>query len=540
MEVIEKIHSKLDQCSDALCYKICFLGIETLLQLSLAPGLNGGENERAHFQTKFHVYIDLVNKKCANLEPGFLKSWISYRVQLYYCRCLMIVNNMKQAKKEIKNALGIVQDVRMSKEVASLRGLSYFGCPFTPMERQNQFALNIKANLEYYRKNYSKALKLLDNCRAKDEKHAVSFNNNVGCIYFKLQRHHAALLYFRKALINDKPKMQEQNLINSYAADVTYNIGLSLLAADQAAVALKCFSACIECFPSRPHLWIRLAECYVRCYRTYSVHYFHTCRMESLSQGASKRIVLCPSRESSYEKRKNINECMSIAKNCIFKRLQLIQDYRSKEATYVISNENRNVDSDDHGNGYGNGSNGIKDENETGYDETISTLGLNVLEETCKVMQAYIAMELEDYTEGMSLCKNLISTSTLSEKNRFITEMMLCEALCQSGNTQEATAYLNPSVSSQNALSALSMSFDTSFGLHDVSESVQVAAIISLNRAIYLIHAGKLRVALPMLEELFKTIPTNQYVIKALLYCHIRCGLKPDHILKMLRSKQLF
>ena len=82
MEVIEKIHSKLDQCSDALCYKICFLGIETLLQISLAPGLNGGENERAHFQTKFHVYIDLVNKKCANLEPGFLKFNLKFEVAL--------------------------------------------------------------------------------------------------------------------------------------------------------------------------------------------------------------------------------------------------------------------------------------------------------------------------------------------------------------------------------------------------------------------------------------------------------------------------
>ena len=154
------------------------------------------------------------------------------------------------------------------------------------------------------------------------------------------------------------------------------------------------------------------------------------------------------------------------------------------------------------------------------------------------VMLVYIAMELEDYIEGVSICKKLITMDTLSEKNRFIIELMLCEALCQCGKTQEAMAYINPTLSPQNASFTLSMSFTTSLGLHDASESVQVAVVTSLNRAIYLIHAGRLREALPMLENLFKTAPTNQYIIKALLYCHIRCGLKSDHILKVLRSNR--
>ena len=65
MDVIEKMYTKVDECGDATCYMIGFLGMEALLQLSVVPGSYGGDNERARFHRNFHKYVDFVNK---NLE----------------------------------------------------------------------------------------------------------------------------------------------------------------------------------------------------------------------------------------------------------------------------------------------------------------------------------------------------------------------------------------------------------------------------------------------------------------------------------------
>lgn len=319
--------------------------------------------------------------------------------------------------------------------------------------------------------------------------------------------------------------------------DIAYNIGLSLLVTNRAEEALKYFSFCMDHFSGRPHLWIRLAECYLRVYMKYSTKYFSSCRLESLSTGASKRIMICPTRESTSDSTKN-DECLPLAKNCLFKGLQLIQEYRNDDAGFLSSDKKENHN-DLYGPGDVNGVTSTKDESDMGGDEKITTLGLSALEETCIMMLIYIAMESEDYIHGIYLCKEAMKLHTFSEKNLFMVELILCEALCLSGNTEEALNHLNPTLISQDALSAYSLIFDEFMGDNEVAESIRVGVITSLYRAVYLIHAGKLKEALPLLESLFKTLPENQHVIKALLYCQLRCGKKSQDILKVLRTKRL-
>ena len=550
MKVIEvmMIHCKEDECSgDALCYKICFLGMEALLQLFFLSGTTGTDSDKDNFYRTFHTYVNFVNKRSSSMEGGFLKSWLTYRLQLYQCRCLIAVNNLKHAKKEIKNALGIFQDIRISDDVASAKGMSYFGCPLTPIDRQNQIALYIKASLEYYRKNYRKSLKLLENCRPKEGEDAVPFNNNIGCIYFKLQRYHASLLYFQRSLQYSNPRIQSQNLVNSYVADLAYNIGLTLLVMELPEEASKYFYACSDHFSDRPHLWVRLAECYLRCHQASCSQHAARYQLESISSGASKRIVIRPVIEASREKDATGNDNdnrnqhhLLFAKNCVIKCLDLIQQRRTAEVTNSNDENSHQNSKGSYINGDENGSFTGKDESEIGGEESMFILGLDVLEETCMVMLIYIAMECVDYIQGIKLCTDLIKKDRISEKSRFLVELMLCEALCLSGKMQEAKDHLESTISSQESFSLFSVSSAASLGLNDVSDDLKVTMITSLYRAIYLIHAGRLQEAQPMLEKLFNSVPENQYVVKALLYCHLRCRTELDSALKILRSKRTF
>ena len=151
---------------------------------------------------------------------------------------------------------------------------------------------NLQANIEYFRKNYKKSLKLLVSCKPKDLYDSfATFYNNVGCVYFKLTKWNAAILYFQRSIRSKVFSNKSQILHHSYAVDTAYNIGLSLLTANCPSQALDYFSICTEYFAGRPHLWIRMAECYIRC--SNSLHdndnFFE---MVSTSSIKSRRVVM--------------------------------------------------------------------------------------------------------------------------------------------------------------------------------------------------------------------------------------------------------
>jgi CCR4-NOT transcription complex subunit 10 len=148
--------------------------------------------------------------------------------------------------------------------------------------------------LEYFRKNYKKSLKLLTSCRRKDAEHDDEsiFHNNLGCIYFKLQRFNAASLFFQKAVNMGECWRNVQSLHHSYAPDIAYNNGLSLLSADQFIDAFKSFLGCSEEFSDRPHLWIRMAECCIGQACVQKGKEDKRITFQTISTGHSRRIAI--------------------------------------------------------------------------------------------------------------------------------------------------------------------------------------------------------------------------------------------------------
>ncbi|KAE8689031.1 36.4 kDa proline-rich protein-like [Hibiscus syriacus] len=168
---------------------------------------------------------------------------LKLKLQLHKVRFLLLTRNLKLAKREVKHAMNIA------------RG------------RDSSMALLLKAQLEYTRGNYRKAIKLLmvSNNRT-DAAISSMFKNNLGCIYYKLGKYNSSAVFFSKALGICSSLQKEKPLkLLTFSQDksllIAYNCGLQYLACGKPILAARCFQKACLIFYRRPVLWLRLAEC---------------------------------------------------------------------------------------------------------------------------------------------------------------------------------------------------------------------------------------------------------------------------------------
>lgn len=164
-------------------------------------------------------------------------------LHLYKVRLLLLTRNPKATKREVKMAVNIA------------RG------------RDSSTALLLKAQLEYSRGNYRKAIKLLTTCSNRSEQGMPCMLwNNLGCIHHQLRKDHLAALYFKKAYQNSMSLCAEQPLkLGKFSQDksqsIMYNCGMLHLICGNPNVAAKCFQQACSLYYMQPLIWIRLAEC---------------------------------------------------------------------------------------------------------------------------------------------------------------------------------------------------------------------------------------------------------------------------------------
>jgi CCR4-NOT transcription complex subunit 10 len=238
-------------------------------------------------------------------ERSLDQTEFQFRLHLYKAKVLLLLQDHKPCKKEVKSALEIFQ--RELKDLANSSSATAAATAasgdttlpaiatqsaFYPVPSagiQNLSALYLKANLEYLRDNYKKALKLLASCHGfqGSEEYAgpgepvgPHYYNNMGCLHHKLGCYHASLHYFKKALTAISDGMSTSStgslacgaetdgrVVGGIACEVLYNIGLQLLLTDEPTQALKCFEKSALLFYNRPYLWLRMAECSIAIYR---------------------------------------------------------------------------------------------------------------------------------------------------------------------------------------------------------------------------------------------------------------------------------
>ncbi|KAG5179859.1 hypothetical protein JKP88DRAFT_346820 [Tribonema minus] len=230
----------------------------------------------------------------ASLAPD--QTEFQFRLHLYKAKVLLLLQDHKPCKKEVKSALEIFQrELRKDGAAAAAppatshspssggeAGAQGAFHPVPPPGVQNLTALYLKANLEYLRDNYKKALKLLASCHGfqgseeyagPGEPAGPHYHNNMGCLHHKLGKHHAALHYFNKALAAVADGMRagatgalacgaerDGRVAGGIACEILYNAGLQLLLTAQPAPALRCLERAALLFYNRPRLWLRMAE----------------------------------------------------------------------------------------------------------------------------------------------------------------------------------------------------------------------------------------------------------------------------------------
>ncbi|KAJ8559911.1 hypothetical protein K7X08_003969 [Anisodus acutangulus] len=165
------------------------------------------------------------------------------KLHLFKVQFLLLTRNLKAAKREVKMAMN------------------------TARGKDHSMALYLKSQLEYARGNHRKAIKLLMASSNRAETGISSiYYNNLGCIYYRLGKHHTSSVLFAKALSNSSSLRKERPLkLSTISQDksllITYNCGVQYLASGKPLQAASCFYKASQVFYNRPLLWLRVAEC---------------------------------------------------------------------------------------------------------------------------------------------------------------------------------------------------------------------------------------------------------------------------------------
>lgn len=140
-------------------------------------------------------------------------------LHLYRGRLFLSARNLKVSKREIKSALNL--------------------------SRENTTALLLKAQLEYCRGNYRKAIKQLTMCigRADSGMRGIVLNN-LGCIHHRMRKDQTSALYFTKALQASSERSGPLS-VPAFSQDkslaIIYNAGLQQLSCGKPVLASRCF-----------------------------------------------------------------------------------------------------------------------------------------------------------------------------------------------------------------------------------------------------------------------------------------------------------
>lgn len=192
--------------------------------------------------------MDWPNKRSTRRPPtDILPEEVRSSLNLYKAKLSLMARSSKSSKREIKTTLN--------------------ACA------QNTTGLFLKANNEYLRQNFRKAIKLLSNSCQKLERDPnvpALFFNNMGCIHHCMRRHSAAAFYFTRALQENALLYQRTGgehggtPLTSFSCDrrceLEYNLGLQLLLSGKAESAFARFQAALELLHRQPRVWLRLGE----------------------------------------------------------------------------------------------------------------------------------------------------------------------------------------------------------------------------------------------------------------------------------------
>ncbi|KAL0358414.1 UNVERIFIED_CONTAM: CCR4-NOT transcription complex subunit [Sesamum angustifolium] len=412
-------------------------------------------------------------------EESLSAADLRLKLHLYKVRFLLLTRNLKAAKREVKMAMNIA------------RGKDY------PM------ALYLKSQLEYARGNHRKAIKLLMASSISTELGISSmYYNNLGCIYYRLGKHHTSGVFFSKALRNSSVLRKEKprkllNLSQDKSLLISYNCGIHSLACGRPFHAARCFQTASLIFYNQPILWLRIAECCLMALEKGLINSIKCTdkpdiKVNIIGKGKWRQLGLrygsSPTGQGEYvgkdssfiadEKQPDLS--MSLARQCLVNALYLLD---SAEANYMRSglhpsseetppsqstnhkdtavgdpkapNIASSVPSQGNSNGEvkeqkgGNNQSGSLQNSITEY-EHIRMKENQMMKQAALADLAYVELALGNPLKALSAAKSLMKLPDSSKIYIFLGTMYAAEALCLLNKPNEAGEYLMMYVSGSN------------------------------------------------------------------------------------------
>lgn len=270
LQIMTRLFAFIEPMEETLANKVCLLLIELYVIMEQPDAalsiLNYVESQ----------YVSIDGSKISSVDKdGLIKSKIkeqkeqkkdmndivtdAFKIKLLKCkaRIYLLTHQLKLCKKEWKT-------------IVSLGTIA------------NTSTIFLKANLEYLRGNYKKAMKLLSSATIENldfklhgESSAVLYYNNIACLNLAMGKPNLACLYLQKALhenkcavesvqVKDTDPLFSQSLYTlggNKHYELMYSLGVSLLHAGQASKAFDCFTEAAQRLHNNPKLWLRMAEC---------------------------------------------------------------------------------------------------------------------------------------------------------------------------------------------------------------------------------------------------------------------------------------
>ncbi|KAJ0724315.1 putative tetratricopeptide-like helical domain superfamily [Helianthus annuus] len=360
------------------------------------------------------------------------------KVHLYKVWILILTRNLKAAKREVKMAMN------------TARGKDY------------SLALFLKSQLEYARNNHRKAIKLLMASVSQTESGTSSlYYNNLGCIYYQLEKYQTAAVFFSKAIGNGSLQRKEKPMkLFSISQDKSvlfaYNCGLVYLVSGKPVLAVRCFQQAGSVFFKKPLLWLRIAECCIMfTEKKADIH------VNVIGKGKWRQLVI-----ESWNARNALqvdpNLSLTFAKSCLLNALHLLD--------YPDGNTNLKADQ-----GLGSGqmnSNGEANPNpnppvnskemKVGNLNPLLQSSINEYEGLCgkenqMILQtvladlAFVYLELGNAVKALAASRCLLRLPECSRVYSFLGNVYAAEAYCLLNQPKQASEHLSSYISGQNS-----------------------------------------------------------------------------------------
>ncbi|CAD1468828.1 unnamed protein product, partial [Heterotrigona itama] len=455
LQIMNRLFAFIEPMEESLAHKVCLLLIELHIvteqpdaALSLInyieSQLISTDNSKISSVDKEGIIKSIKEQKEPKKEVDVVTD--AFKLKLLKCkaRIYLMMHQLKLCKREWKTLVSLGTPVNIS-------------------------TVFLKANLEYLRGNYKKAIKLLNSVTSENfdfktcgESSAVLYYNNMACLHLAMGKPNLACFYLRKALHENKCALESiqvkdndplssrplYTLGGNKHYELMYSLGVSLLHAGQASIAFDCFMEVAQKLHNNPKLWLRIAECCIYCHKpTNEVDFNIPKRKKDLVQkvvgnGIYRKIILASSlsKDIKYHPEGFPSAIpqltLEFAYLCLKNALFLLPNNNEINIPITIAGPQTVPLSLTAGHNLGA-------QHSTFISQTTTVEVLN-LKISVLAASAYVCLCLGDYVIALEYAKTLLNINKLPGAYRMLGNLYAAESLIFMDKISEAIEYLKP------------------------------------------------------------------------------------------------